>query len=209
MDEDQEDVFQEYTTTTPNKCWASFRGVIEKIITNPTYHKIFLLLVVVDTALVYTEERSNEKYSQNKVCFVGENVTLNFIQPIKKLLIGMMAENLNTCDCYTLGQMGCPDVDWCDATIDNLPEIPNNSTSTLSSTTTTTTTTSITVPTTALDTSQCCKYQRLLQTWIRMGYTTFGLLSLFFIETTVKLVALPHLLSRKMEIADAMLGNSN
>ena len=57
------------------------------------------------------------------------------------------------------------------------------------------------------DTSQCCKYQRLLQTWIRMGYTTFGLLSLFFIETTVKLVALPHLLSRKMEIADAMLGN--
>ena len=57
------------------------------------------------------------------------------------------------------------------------------------------------------DTSQCCKYQTLLRTWIRMGYTTFGLLSLFFIETTVKLVALPHLLSRKMEIADAMLGN--
>ena len=60
MDEDHEDVFQEYITKTPNKCWASFRSIIEKIITNPTYHKIFLLLVVVDTALVYTEERSNE-----------------------------------------------------------------------------------------------------------------------------------------------------
>jgi hypothetical protein len=66
MDEDQEDVFQEYTTNPPNKYWASFRGVIEKIITNPIYHKIFLLLIVVDTALVYTEERSNENYSQNK-----------------------------------------------------------------------------------------------------------------------------------------------
>ena len=78
MDEDQEDVFQEYTTNPPNKCWASFRSVIEKIITNPTYHKIFLLLVVVDTALVYTEERSNEKYSQKKVYFFGQNLTLNF-----------------------------------------------------------------------------------------------------------------------------------
>lgn len=66
MDEDQEDVFQEYTTNPPNKYWASFRGIIEKIITNPIYHKIFLLLIVVDTALVYTEERSNEKHSQNK-----------------------------------------------------------------------------------------------------------------------------------------------
>ena len=122
----------------------------------------------------------------------------------------MMAENLNTCDCYTLGQMGCPDSDWCDTTNVNFQELPDNSTTTFLSTTTTTTTTttSITIPTNT-DTSQCCKYQRLLQTWVRMGYTTFGLLSLFFIETTVKLVALPHLLSRKMEIADAMLGKFN
>ena len=57
MDEDQDDDFKEYTTTKPkSKCWTSFQNMVEKIITNPTYHKIFLLLVVVDTTLVYTEE---------------------------------------------------------------------------------------------------------------------------------------------------------
>jgi hypothetical protein len=83
MDEDQEDVFQEYTTNPPNKYWASFRGVIEKIITNPIYHKIFLLLIVVDTALVYTEERSNEKHSQTKQKFI---LNLNFFEPVKSFL---------------------------------------------------------------------------------------------------------------------------
>ncbi|CBY10509.1 unnamed protein product [Oikopleura dioica] len=114
----------------------------------------------------------------------------------------MMAENLNTCDCFgELGSSACND--WCDTTTKNVslasiqninePLFPDL----LSDTTP--------PPQDTIDTSQCCKYQRLLQTWIRMGYTTFGLLSLFFIETIVKLAALPHLLSRKMEIADAML----
>jgi len=118
----------------------------------------------------------------------------------------MMAENLNTCDCFgELGSSACND--WCDTTTKNVsltsiqnineplfPDLLSDSTP---------------PPQDTIDTSQCCKYQRLLQTWIRMGYTTFGLLSLFFIETIVKLAALPHLLSRKMEIADAMLGKSN
>ncbi|CAG5110788.1 Oidioi.mRNA.OKI2018_I69.chr2.g5152.t1.cds [Oikopleura dioica] len=161
MDEDQEDDFKEYTTKTKSKCWTSFQDFVEKIITNPTYHKIFLLLVVIDTTLVYTE-----------------------------LLIGMMAENLDTCDCPNACE------DWCLLP----PEIPTNSTES--------TRFLQTLPFNGSDESsgnECCKYQRLLQTWIRMGYTTFALLSLFFIETIVKLTALPHLLSRKMEIADAML----